>query len=274
MQNFFWILCLLVGDCIEQRAVRVFIQRRVHRGDPLRQPEHLLHLVHGFVEQVCHLFGRGFVVELLREMARSALIDVDLLQHMHRQANGAGLIHDAALDGLPDPPGGIGGKTKAAFGIELFYGAYEAEISFLDQVKQCQATVHVAPGDLHDETQIAFDHALARLIVAALRAPGVVHLFLGGQQGRETDLFQIDARRIRLLTVFRCRALASARFLRRIAAGIFLILIAVITRFLCRVVLLQGICDPFFSGRARRFSARHLPYLFGRYLRGSTGEPR
>ena len=77
---------------------------------------------------------------------------------MHRDADGPRLIGDAAGDGLPDPPGGVGGKFVAAAIFEFFHGLHQAHVAFLDQVEERQAAVGVFFGDGDDETQVGLDH--------------------------------------------------------------------------------------------------------------------
>jgi len=48
------------------------------------------------------------MIEFLSELTRCPQVDVELLDHMDRQPDRAGLIHDRPFDGLADPPGSIG----------------------------------------------------------------------------------------------------------------------------------------------------------------------
>jgi hypothetical protein len=97
-------------------------------------------------------------------MARSTA--VEFLHHMHRQADGARLVHDGPLDVLADPPGGIGRKAEAAFRVELVQGVDQAEVALLDQVEQRHAAIEVMLGDVHHQAQVVLDHLLSRRLVA------------------------------------------------------------------------------------------------------------
>src|SRR5690606_31854642 len=254
------------------------------RGQALVQPEHVLDVLDRLVQEVGDLLGRRLVVELLRKVARRALVDVDFLEHVHRQADGPGLVHDAALDGLADPPGGVGREAEAPLRVELLDRADQPEIAFLDQIEQRQAAVHVAPGDLHHQAQIALDHALARGGIALLRAGRVVHLLRRRQQRGKADLLEIQAGGIGLdvgIVAFGGRAFFG---LGRLRADRDLLLL---------LGLLVGAGDHRFvvdafdvPGRALRVGltlalAAHLAglawthgYFFGRWIRGSSGVPR
>jgi hypothetical protein len=87
--------------------------------------------------------------------------NIDLLDNMHRQTNGPRLIHDAAFNTLPYPPCRVSGKTKPALRIKLFKRMNQTKIAFLDQVKQRNATIQVALGNIYDQPKIVLNHFLA-----------------------------------------------------------------------------------------------------------------
>ncbi len=100
---------------------------------------------------------------------------------MHRQADGARLVHDGALDVLPDPPRSVGGKAEAAFRIEFLQRVDHTQIAFLDQIKQRHAAVRIMLGDVHHQPQIVFDHFLARLEITLFGKARITQLVLGAQ---------------------------------------------------------------------------------------------
>ena len=73
-----------------------------------------------------------------------------------------------AGDRLPDPPRRIGREFVAAAIFELIDGLHQADIAFLDQIKELQAAVRVFLGDGDHEAQIGLDHLLLRLARLAL----------------------------------------------------------------------------------------------------------
>src|SRR6266542_412941 len=77
-------------------------------------------------------------------------------------------VRDGALHRLADPPGRIGRELVAAAPVELLDRAVEAERPLLDQVEERYAEAAVDLRDRHDETQVRFDHAPLRALVAAL----------------------------------------------------------------------------------------------------------
>ena len=117
----------------------------------------------------------------LAELSTCAQVDVDFLDDVDGQAHGAGLVHQSPLDGLADPPSGIGRKTIAEFRIELAHCVDQPQIAFLDQVEQGQATIEIAAGDLDHQAQIAFDHPRPGFGAALLGLAGKENFFFGGQ---------------------------------------------------------------------------------------------
>jgi hypothetical protein len=77
---------------------------------------------------------------------------------MHRDADGARLVGDRASDGLANPPGGIGRELVAAAVFELVHRLHQADVAFLDQVEELQATVGVLLGDGDHQAQVGLDH--------------------------------------------------------------------------------------------------------------------
>ena len=85
LQNFFRIGRALIGDGVEQGTIRVVVQRRVHRGDAFIQAQHPFDVFDRFVEKIGDFFRRRFMVELLRQVACRALVNVDFFQNVDRQ---------------------------------------------------------------------------------------------------------------------------------------------------------------------------------------------
>ena len=187
---------VLVGNDVEHRPFAIAAHRRVHGGHALGQLEHLLDILERLVEHLGDVLGGGLGLEFLGQLARRPQVGVELLDDMDRQADGAGLVHQAALDGLADPPGGIGGETETALRVEFLDRADQAQVAFLDQVQQREAAIHVATRDLDHQPQVALDHLVTRRRVPLLRLARVEDFLLGGEQGRVLDLAEVHARRV------------------------------------------------------------------------------
>src|SRR5215211_3039491 len=59
-----------------------------------------------------------------------------LLAHVHGHPYGPPFVGDRPLDGLPDPPGGVGGEAEALLGVELVCCSHEAYVALLDEVSE------------------------------------------------------------------------------------------------------------------------------------------
>ena len=126
------------------------------------------------------LFGKRIAAQLLNELAAHLRIFRNRFHHVHRNAHRAGLVGERAGDRLTDPPRGVRRKFETAAIIELFDCARQADIPFLDKIKnlKMRRAIDVALRDGNHKTQIRLHQALARLFVAFLRALRKFALFV------------------------------------------------------------------------------------------------
>ena len=113
---------------------------------------------------------------------------------MRRKPDGPRLIHDGALDRLPDPPRRIGREAEAALGVELVERVDEAEVALLDQVGKREPAVGVMLRDADDEPQVVLDQPLPRREIAAGHRPRERELLRRGQEHVLADLIEVDLR--------------------------------------------------------------------------------
>ena len=155
----------------------------------------LAHLIHRHLQALGNFLGAGVMAVLMQQLAGDLLDLVDGLDHMHRDADGAGLVGNGAGDGLTDPPRCVGRELEALGVVELFHSLDQAQVTLLDQVQELHAAADVTLGDGNDQTQVGFAQALFGFLAlgaAGLNFQGQVDLLLGGQQGHAADLFQVD----------------------------------------------------------------------------------
>ena len=112
---------------------------------------------------------------------------------MHGQADGPRLVRQRPHDRLADPPRRVRREPGAALAVELLDRAQEAEVAFLDQIRQREPAVAIAPGDLHDEPQIGLREPGLGGRVARAHAPRQRRLLLAGEQRDARDLLQVDS---------------------------------------------------------------------------------
>ena len=125
--------------------------------------------------------------------ARDLLLALD---DVHRDPDRPRLVRDAALHGLADPPGRIGGELEALAVVELLDRPDQPDDPLLDQVEQRQAVPLVALGDRDDQPQVRVDHQILGFLVAALDPLGELDLLLGGQQLVPAGLVQEQLQRV------------------------------------------------------------------------------
>ena len=140
--------------------------------------------------------GGRLAAELLDELALDVHDLVQLLHHVHRDADRARLVGDRARHRLADPPGRVGRELVAAPVVELLDGADQPERTLLDQVQERQAAAEVALGDRDDQPQVGLDHVLLGGHVAALDALGERRPPVGGEQVHAADRAQVEAQRV------------------------------------------------------------------------------
>ena len=131
---------------------------RLHGDGLLRHLQDGAHAFDRHLHRVGQLFGGGLAPQFLHELLLGAPQLVDDLDHVDRDADGAGLVGDAAGDGLAYPPGGVGGELVAALVFELLDALHQADVALLDQVEEGLAAVGVFLGDGDDQAQIGLDH--------------------------------------------------------------------------------------------------------------------
>ncbi len=87
---------------------------------------------------------------------------------MHRDTDGPRLVGDRAGDRLTDPPGRIGREFIAAAVLELVDRLHQADVAFLNKIKELQAAVGVFLGNRDHQAQVGLDHFLLGLTGLAL----------------------------------------------------------------------------------------------------------
>ena len=162
---------------VGEPGVLLVADRRVERGgaiaggDELRDP----------LARHAHLVGDLGIGRLASQLLMEAHPDPsdlgDAVHEMHRQADGLPLVGQGPLDGLLDPPGGIGGELGALGRVEAVDRAHQAHVALVDHVEERQPHAVVVLGDLHDQPQVGLDHLLPGGLVAlvdALRQRGLL----------------------------------------------------------------------------------------------------
>src|SRR5262249_52337122 len=120
----------LIFDEIAEVRILLFTDRSLQRNRLLGDLQDFSDLRRRDVHLLGDLFRGRFTAELLDQRARGADQLVDRFDHMHRDANGAGLIGDSSSDRLADPPRRIGRELVTASVLELVNGFHQADVAF------------------------------------------------------------------------------------------------------------------------------------------------
>ena len=100
------------------------------------------------------------------------------------------------MEGLTDPPGGIGGELVALGPVELLDRPDQADRALLDEIQEVHPRALVALGPVDDEAQVGLDHLPLGRLVTLGDAPAQVELLGGPGYGTGADLLEVEPREI------------------------------------------------------------------------------
>src|SRR3954469_4058428 len=180
----------LVGDELPELRLLLVADRLLERDGRLRGALDRVDLLGLDARDVGDLLGGGLATQLRDELALGAADLVELLDHVHRDADRARLVSQSAGDRLANPPGGVGGELEALAVVELLGRADEAQSSLLDQIQERQTLVAVVLRDRDHEAEVGLDHLLLGVEVAALDALGEIYLLLRREQADLADVLE------------------------------------------------------------------------------------
>ena len=86
--------------------------------------------------QFGHFFDRRLAAQFVEQLLAGSAQLGHRLDHVHRDADRAGLVRDGAGDGLTNPPGGVRRELVAAAIFVLVDRPHQAGVPFLDQVEE------------------------------------------------------------------------------------------------------------------------------------------
>ncbi len=85
---------------------------------------------------------------------------VDRFDHVNRNTNGPRLVSNRARNRLTDPPGRIGRELVPTAIFKLINRFHQADIAFLNKIKELQATVGVFLRNGNHEAKVCLNHLL------------------------------------------------------------------------------------------------------------------
>src|SRR5882724_1585319 len=100
------------------------------------------------------LLGGGLPSHLVDEHAVDTRDAVQCLDHVHGNANRAGVVGDGPGNGLTDPPRRIRRELESPPVLEAVHRLHEPDIALLDEVEQSQLAPEISLRHGHDEAQV------------------------------------------------------------------------------------------------------------------------
>src|SRR5918995_3353022 len=180
----------LVRDELAELGLLLVADRLLERDRRLGGALDRVDLLRVDPRDVGDLLRGGLAPQLRDELALGPADLVELLHHVDRDADRAGLVGQGTRDRLADPPRGVGRELEALAVVELLRRAYQTECALLDEVEERESLVPVVLRDGDDEPQVGLDHLLLGVEVAALDPASEVDLLLGGEQPDLADVLQ------------------------------------------------------------------------------------
>ena len=162
--------------------------RRFQTDGILCQLQQFPHPVRFQIQLHGDFLHRGLPAIFAQQLPCCLFDPVDVLHQMHRNADGTALVCNRTGNGLPDPPGGVGGKLEAALRLKLFGRLHQAEVSFLNQVQKRQPPPDIALGHRHHQPQVGFAQSTASVGIPGLCGAGKVCFLLCREQRHPADL--------------------------------------------------------------------------------------
>ncbi|CAI8233353.1 MAG: Uncharacterised protein [Alphaproteobacteria bacterium] len=151
---------------------------------------------------------------------------------MHRNTNGARLVSNRARNRLTNPPCRIGREFIATAIFKFINRLHQADIAFLNEVKELQTAIGVFFGNRNDQAQIGLDHFFfgdTRFALTFLHGADNATVFRNIKTGLIGQFLNFIANVFYLITVFLNKGLPPfARQAADTARPIGLIFIALI----------------------------------------------
>src|ERR1043166_8178713 len=169
-----------VRQVIEELVVLAGRERRIEGEVRLRDRHRLRDLFLGDVHAVRDLFVRRIAAELLEQRIGALADAMERAGAIQRDPNDARLFGQRLQNRLADPPHRVRDELDALRLVEFVSGANEAQVAFIDQVRERHALVLILFRHRHDEPQIRPHEFVEALLVAHTNLLGQPPCFVAG----------------------------------------------------------------------------------------------
>ena len=146
------------------------------------------------LREFCQLSNRGAA---LMNLLEAVDLLIDLAQGttlVQRQAHDATLLGNSLKDALTNPPYGIGDEFETTSLIKFLSSLYQSDVTFVDQVGQCQTLMLVLLGYRDDKAEVGgYQTFLCSLAIRAALTDGLCqfNLLINGHKGLTTDFHKV-----------------------------------------------------------------------------------
>ena len=159
--------CVIIRNEIPQMAVLFLTNRSFQRNRLLCDLENFTHTLYRHIHFFCNFLRLRIMSQLLQQLTGHTDDLVNGLNHVYRNTNGTCLIRNRTGNCLTNPPGSIGGEFKALGAVELLNCLEQAQIAFLNQIKEQHTAAYIPLGNRDNQTQIGFRQTLLCIFTAA-----------------------------------------------------------------------------------------------------------
>ena len=134
-----------------------FSNRRLERNGLLRNLQNFANLGDRNVHALGDFFAGRLASEFLHQLPAGTHQLVDRFDHVHRNADGAGLVGDGSRNGLANPPRRVGRKFVAAAPLKLIYRFHQPDVAFLNQIQKLQSAVGIFFRNGNHQAKVGFN---------------------------------------------------------------------------------------------------------------------
>src|SRR5579885_2450524 len=163
-----------IFDDVAERVFLFLGEWRVEREDLFGPDQQFVHALRRHSQALADNLRRWLPSQFLVKLARHAFHAHHLFHDIDGQANDARPLQNGAGDALLNPPGRVGGETKAFAVIELGHSANQADIPLADQVFERESLAHVFFRNTDHQSQVSLDQLVARIAIPLFGAFGQV----------------------------------------------------------------------------------------------------
>src|SRR5690606_8787958 len=182
-------LGMRVLDKIAQMRIFIVADRRFHGDRFFGNFQYFADFVFRHFHALSQFFRRRFTAHLLQHLTGDAVQFVDGFDHVYRNTDGTRLVGDGTGNGLTDPPGGVSRKLITTTVFEFIHRFHQADIAFLNQVEELQATVGVFLGNRNNQTQVRLDHFFLGAAGAGFTDGNATVYFFNFRNGQANAVF-------------------------------------------------------------------------------------